>query len=154
MSNQERNQPQSIAVANSTTNVELLLHLSARNQPESVRRLVAGNPNTPVDILLDLVEEFPHEVAKNAAFKNLKPELSPLFGQMLHPNSKIFEIAIILRNIPLFDINLVELMDRVQSDESAKLFFAHHSCTNRVKYMIAARGNIYLQKALIKWCLK
>jgi hypothetical protein len=51
-----------------STAPEILEELAAPDRLDHIRQLVAGNPNTPEHILLQLIVDFPHEVTENVAF--------------------------------------------------------------------------------------
>lgn len=53
-----------LLAANPATNPKLLTELS-RDQDSVVLRCLAGNPNTPIDVLWQLVTAYPYEVANN-----------------------------------------------------------------------------------------
>lgn len=56
--------------SNSSTSPAILTELS-NNSNLQIRSLVASNPNTPVDILMKLGEEFPDEILENPVFNLL-----------------------------------------------------------------------------------
>jgi hypothetical protein len=71
-----------ITAANSIhTTPELLTELAVHEDIQ-VRQAVAGNPNAPIDVLLQLVEEFPQEFLKNPILPLLQLE-NPEFYQLI-----------------------------------------------------------------------
>ncbi|MBF2066694.1 MAG: hypothetical protein IGS39_20095 [Calothrix sp. C42_A2020_038] len=56
----------------------------------AVRKLVAGNPNTPPDLLTELFIEYPHQVLKNPVIELLLLENPDFFKQLYQTNPYIF----------------------------------------------------------------
>ena len=54
-------------VANPEIALETLRELS-RSDDRAIRQTVAGNPNTPIDVLWNLMTEFPNEIVANPLF--------------------------------------------------------------------------------------
>lgn len=57
-----------LLMANSPTTQPPLLEILAQDEDEMVRRAVTTNPNTPLDTLIQLGLEFPHEFLNNSLF--------------------------------------------------------------------------------------
>lgn len=86
-----------VVARNVNSEPELLRDLAVSEDAE-VRQGVAGNPNTPTDILWKLGEEFPEELLEN-----------PLFSLLLLENPNLFEEIpcetlcnlLVLENVPI-----------------------------------------------------
>ncbi len=57
--------------ANQETPPETLRELSQSDDP-SIRQAISGNPNTPIDLLWNLLPEFPHEIVANPVFSLIR----------------------------------------------------------------------------------
>ncbi|BAZ40865.1 hypothetical protein NIES4101_68260 [Calothrix sp. NIES-4101] len=71
-----------ITAANSIHTAPELLTELAGHEDIQVRQAVAGNPNTPTDVLLQLAEEFPQEFVKNPVLPLLQLE-NPEFHKLI-----------------------------------------------------------------------
>jgi hypothetical protein len=156
------------------TSPETLLAVGNSSLNPAILRLVAGNPNTPIELLLRLFSDFPNEVRSNSIFALLQLE-NPAFlsdvnyltvlkvlespnipaqfidSTIYHSNirvtKKLLEIATLSEN------NLENLIGRIQDDDMAKMFLQHKNCTDSVKHLIVQRGNERFKQALAENCL-
>jgi hypothetical protein len=162
---------------NPETHPEILANLGMPENLQSVRKLVANNPNTPVDILLNLIIEFPHDVVNNPIFELLILEGSDLIDRM-----GIMELIALLKhsdNLPcilldqilnhrypyhLIDTeflkqrnvsehHLEELMEHLSYEMNIDSFFAHPRCTDAIKLQMAKKGHEKMKKTLANSCL-
>ncbi|BAZ17354.1 leucine rich repeat variant [Calothrix sp. NIES-4071] len=72
-----------------TTSSEELRKL-ADNHNGAVRKLVASNPNTPPDLLVELFIEYPHQVLNNPVIELLLLENPDFFKELYQNNPYIF----------------------------------------------------------------
>jgi hypothetical protein len=158
-----------------TTSPDILQEFAAPDQSQTIRRLVASNPNTPTDELVRLAAEFPYEVAENPMFTLLLLE-NPLFISQLE-QSKLMAILthrtelptifldqavqhesaaihqVLLKQFQLSEQNLERCLERISNVTIARELIKQKNCTDRLKLIAAKSGNQHLQRALAEVCL-
>jgi predicted RNA-binding protein YlxR (DUF448 family) len=72
-----------------TTSSEELKKLAESYNP-TIRKLVASNPNTPPDLLIELFVEFPHQVLNNPVIELLLLENADFFKELYQNNPYVF----------------------------------------------------------------
>jgi hypothetical protein len=152
------------------------------DRPADVRQIIAQNPNTPISTLLNLIIDFPSEVAENAAFTlaqletpdllfTIKPDtLITIFRGERAPKRLIDHaiqhreedvIKALLENYPIAELELECLISRFQhhhfykSDREniAKRVVYHPKLSEPLKRTIATGENIDLKQELVIRCL-
>jgi hypothetical protein len=159
-----------------STAPEILEELAAPDRLDHIRQLVAGNPNTPEHILLQLIVDFPHEVTKNVAFmlsqlenpefllKISEDDLTELFSlegapQILVNHAIHYRydevIRVLITNYNIVENEFQALISRFQySREMAIRIICHPNFSNRQKEEIAMNGHERIQAALADYCLQ
>jgi hypothetical protein len=162
-----------LTASDPTTAPEILAELGM-SQRRSVRRLVASNPNTPVDRLIHLMAEFPYEVVENPMFTLLlleNPrlisdlEVSQLMGiiqrrtdlpQILldqaiqHQSTVIHQV--LLNQFQFSESDLELFLPCISDLITATALLNQKNCTDRLKLISAQSGNEYLQSILLEKC--
>jgi hypothetical protein len=159
-----------------STAPEILEELAAPDRLDHIRQLVAGNPNTPEHILLQLIIDFPHEVTENVAFMLSQLE-NPAFLLEIEVDDliEIFRRGgapqilvnhaihhrgsgarqILVKNYQLTETELQHLMMRDQySIEAATKIICHPNFSESQREEIAMNGHEKLHIALADYCLE
>jgi hypothetical protein len=98
---------QYLLATNPETAPEILRELSQRDDGlrptvghRAIRQAVAGNPNVPIEVLWELMRDFPHEVIANMANR---PEIDPevLWELSRHPDRAIRQAVAGNPNVPI-----------------------------------------------------
>jgi hypothetical protein len=126
-----------------TTPPEILLDLIRRTHSKTIRRLIAGNPNTPIHILTRLTSEFPQAVIENPVFalielanpdsisemnmyEILKSQYVP--ESIIHHASNLSSVGVIrllLERTDLSEAAFSKIASRMDDSRFAISFFEH-----------------------------
>jgi hypothetical protein len=147
------------------------LETFAHHWDRQTRRNVASNPNTPPNILMHLLLEFPRSVAENPAFdlwrfadlglmaSILEKDLIKVLADRRVP--ELFIEAAIHRRTPKLTTALLkqpqlnaetieQILDTIDEFDLPHLLFQHRHCNHRLRLIIATSPNLQnLKYALI-----
>jgi hypothetical protein len=147
------------------------LETLATHWDRQTRQNVAGNPNTPAGILINLLPEFPRSVAENPAFALLRfadlnlmesiPEgdlikiltgrrvPALLIGESIRRRTPKLTAAL-LKCPDLSAETIEQILDAIDEFLAADLLFKHRHCNHRIRLIIATSPDLQnLKYALI-----
>jgi hypothetical protein len=143
----------------------------ATHWDRQTRQNVAGNPNTPANILINLLSEFPRSVTENPAFTLLQFADLNLMASI--PESDLIKIlagrrvpallieesirrrspkltAALLKCPELSAETIEQILDAIDEFLAADLLFQHRHCNHRIRLIIATSPDLQnLKYALI-----
>ncbi|BAY89344.1 hypothetical protein [Tolypothrix sp. LEGE 11397] len=139
-----------IAAANNIDTTPELLTELATHQDIKIRQAIAGNPNTPIDVLFQLAEEFPIEFIKNPILPLLQLENTNFYTtipyrvvlNILASEDAPEEWLIAFATTGYYDYLLVIVQNPQTSKQVLQLVAENQYCSDYIRRLIEMHVNI------------